>query len=181
MEAGEGHDGDDDESLRFEDLTVDDDLPLLDRVVRYCRSSIALQRLVHVKMLAETAETVGSGPTMESLLPVFEHLVQDPESVIRQHVAAQILPVSLVAMVQNVGFQREYTVQQMIDNPLLKKDYYEKGYKAVCTIVVVHHIRQLVTDPDIDVRRSASDALAGLALQLKPDDVGNYILPYRSS
>ena len=61
MEAGEGAvpDGEDDESLRFEDLTVDDDLPLLDRVVRYCRSSIALQRLVHVKMLAETAETVG--------------------------------------------------------------------------------------------------------------------------
>ena len=60
MEANEAiQDGEDDESLRFEDLTVDDDLPLLDRVVRYCRSSIALQRLVHVKMLAETAETVG--------------------------------------------------------------------------------------------------------------------------
>ena len=60
MEANEAvQDGDDDESLRFEDLTVDNDLPLLDRVVRYCRSSSALQRLVHVKMLAETAETVG--------------------------------------------------------------------------------------------------------------------------
>ena len=59
MEANEAiQEGDDDESLRFEDLTVDDDLPLLDRVVRYCRSTIALQRLVHVKMLAETAETV---------------------------------------------------------------------------------------------------------------------------
>jgi serine/threonine-protein phosphatase 4 regulatory subunit 1 len=48
-----------DSALRFEDLTIDDDLPLLERVVRYCRSGIALQRLVHVKMLAETAETVG--------------------------------------------------------------------------------------------------------------------------
>jgi serine/threonine-protein phosphatase 4 regulatory subunit 1 len=48
-----------DYALRFEDLTVNDDLPLLDRIVRYCRSGIALQRLVHVKMLAETAETVG--------------------------------------------------------------------------------------------------------------------------
>ena len=46
-------------ALRFEDLTIDDDLPLLERIVRYCRSGIALQRLVHVKMLAETAETVG--------------------------------------------------------------------------------------------------------------------------
>ena len=51
-----------DYALRFEDLTVDDDLPLLDRIVRYCRSGIALQRLVHVKMLAETAETVGWVP-----------------------------------------------------------------------------------------------------------------------
>lgn len=48
-----------DDAVRFEDLTVDDDLPLLERVVRYSRSQIALQRLVHVKMLAETAEIVG--------------------------------------------------------------------------------------------------------------------------
>jgi hypothetical protein len=49
----------DDDAVRFEDLTVDDDLPILERVVRYSRSQIALQRLVHVKMLAETAEIVG--------------------------------------------------------------------------------------------------------------------------
>jgi hypothetical protein len=52
-------DDDDDEQVRFEDLTVNDDLPLLDRVVRYTRSQIALQRLCHVKMLAETAELAG--------------------------------------------------------------------------------------------------------------------------
>ena len=46
-------------ALRFEDLTIDDDLSLIDRVVRYVRSGIALQRLVHVKMLAETANSVG--------------------------------------------------------------------------------------------------------------------------
>lgn len=54
-------DDDEDEasSVRFEDLTVDDDLPIIERVVRYSRSNIALQRLVHVKMLAETAELAG--------------------------------------------------------------------------------------------------------------------------
>ena len=46
-------------ALRFEDLTIDDDLSLLERVVRYVRSGIALQRLVHVKMIAETAKAVG--------------------------------------------------------------------------------------------------------------------------
>lgn len=45
--------------VRFEDLTVDDDMPILDRVVMYCQSQVALQRLVHVKMLAETASLAG--------------------------------------------------------------------------------------------------------------------------
>jgi serine/threonine-protein phosphatase 4 regulatory subunit 1 len=58
-DSSESQNDNQDYALRFEDLTVDDDLPLLDRIVRYCRSGIALQRLVHVKMLAETAETVG--------------------------------------------------------------------------------------------------------------------------
>jgi hypothetical protein len=49
----------DDSSARFEDLTVDDDLPIIERVVRYVKSGIALQRLVHVKMLAETAALAG--------------------------------------------------------------------------------------------------------------------------
>ena len=48
-----------DDSVRFEDLTVDDDLPLIDRLVRYCHSPVALQRLVHVKMLAEASELTG--------------------------------------------------------------------------------------------------------------------------
>jgi hypothetical protein len=58
----DGGDDDDDEQVRFEDLTVNDDLPLLDRVVKYTRSQIALQRLCHVKMLAETAELAGYVP-----------------------------------------------------------------------------------------------------------------------
>jgi hypothetical protein len=53
------HHDDGSSSVRFEDLTVDDDVAIIDRVVRYSRSSIALQRLVHVKMLAETADLAG--------------------------------------------------------------------------------------------------------------------------
>ena len=34
----------------FEDLSIDDELSQLERVVRYSSSSIALQRLVHVKV-----------------------------------------------------------------------------------------------------------------------------------
>lgn len=57
MEAATRNEEDD--AIRFEDLTVDDDLPIIERVVRYATSQIALQRLVHVKMLAETAELAG--------------------------------------------------------------------------------------------------------------------------
>jgi len=53
-ENGQGEDG-----VRFEDLTVDDDLPIIDRISRYINSQVALQRLVHVKMLAEAAELSG--------------------------------------------------------------------------------------------------------------------------
>ena len=50
---------DEEDEVRFEDLTVDDDLPILERVVQYSNSQVALQRLVHVKMLAEAAELAG--------------------------------------------------------------------------------------------------------------------------
>lgn len=50
---------DNDDAVRFEDLTVDDDLPILERIVRYTGSQIALQRLVHIKMLTETAQLSG--------------------------------------------------------------------------------------------------------------------------
>ena len=62
----------------FEDLSIDDNLPELERLVRYSQSSIGLQRqvlsfsvkiyeiskfvcfrLVHVKMLAEVSSSVG--------------------------------------------------------------------------------------------------------------------------
>ena len=46
-------------SLRFEDLTIDDSLTPLERIARYCRSGIALQRLVHVKMMGSVAASVG--------------------------------------------------------------------------------------------------------------------------
>lgn len=100
VETGEGAVTPGDDTARFEDLTVDDDLPIIDRVSRYCRSEIALQRLVHVKMLAECSELVGGGVTQDVLIPAVQPLVQDPESVIRQHLAAQLLPLCLVCMLK---------------------------------------------------------------------------------
>ncbi|KAL3924299.1 MAG: hypothetical protein SGARI_006058, partial [Bacillariaceae sp.] len=165
-----------DYALRFEDLTVDDDLPLLDRIVKYCRSGIALQRLVHVKMLAETAETVGTKATLSTLVPILNSLVTDQESVIRQHLASQLLPLSIVSMVRNVGVGQKLSVSDMLEDKSLPKIYDSEGYKVV-TGVIASHLQTLVMDPDVDVRRSASDTLAGLAFHIRKDDVATVILP----
>lgn len=164
----------DDSSVRFEDLTVDDDLAILERVIKYTQSSIALQRLVHVKMLSETAIMIGNLPTMQVLVPSIQPLLQDAESVIRQHVAAQLLPVSLVCMLERHSNtnsdtqqqQQHFTIQQHIDNPQLPKSYNEVGYKMVLK-TIVPYLFVLLQDAELDVRRAASDALSGLSLYLK--------------
>jgi serine/threonine-protein phosphatase 4 regulatory subunit 1 len=66
-------------AVTFEDLAIDDTLTDLERVVRYSRSNIALQRLVHLRMLTDTAASVGFALTHEHLVPLLGPLSQDPE------------------------------------------------------------------------------------------------------
>jgi len=158
-------------ALRFEDLTIDDELTLLDRVVRYVRSGIALQRLVHVKMIAETAKSVGPTSTMRALVPLFPPLVADQESIIRQHLATQMLPISLTCMLADNEYFNPEEIPQ--SHELV---YNEDGYKIV-TSTIINHINTLITDTDMDVRKAASDALATLALYVRPEDVISTIIP----
>jgi hypothetical protein len=83
-------------------------------------------------------------------------------------------------MVRNVGViggkPAAYSVADMIEDKTLPKIYDSEGYKVVTTILV-GHLQTLVTDADVDVRRSASDSLAGLAFHIRRDDVGRVILP----
>lgn len=102
--------------------------------------------------------------------------MSDPESVIRQHLASQLLPLSIICMVQRVGRGGQYTVSQVLEDPSIKKDYFIDGYKVVTSVIVLH-LNVLVSDPDVDVRRSASESLSGLALQIHKGDVVNCILP----
>ncbi|KAL7559959.1 hypothetical protein ACA910_008280 [Epithemia clementina (nom. ined.)] len=194
MEAGEGL-PDPEEAVRFEDLTVDDDLPILERIVRYTQSQIALQRLVHVKMLGETAELAGILDTQEVIVPLLNGLMTDAESVIRQHLAAQLLTVSIVCMldpshnvapVKNKHHSKHgravdslsmIQATQWIEHPEWPKVYDETGYALVADIITGKVLRQLIRDVDVDVRRAAADALTGLALQIRVQDIGSVILP----
>jgi hypothetical protein len=112
--------------------------------------------------------------TQKVLIPSIEPLLQDAESVIRQHVAAQLLPVAIAAMI--VPVPKRTTSDWIADPMLLPKEYDPKGYKIV-TSTVLNYLNTLLHDSELDVRRAAADALSGLSLQIRPTDVSTYCLP----
>ena len=87
-------------------------------------------------------------------------------------------------MVRNVGYGQQYKVADMLASasggnnggPSMEKVYDDEGYRVVTTSVI-NHLKNLITDADVDVRRSASDSLAGLALHIRKKDVATFILP----
>ena len=90
-------------------------------------------------------------------------LVQDAESVIRQHLSFQLLPLSIVTMLESLD---GYKIQDYIDEPSMGKKYNEEGYQVVLS-TIVPHLQTLLHDLDVDVRRAAADAVAGLTLTLR--------------
>ncbi|KAL7434219.1 hypothetical protein ACHAXH_002382 [Discostella pseudostelligera] len=173
---------------RFEDLTIDDDLPLLPRLQRYIQSSIALQRLVHVRMLGEVALELGQQLTATELVPLLPPLVKDGESIIRQRLCNEIKILCLVLMGLTKMKESPLAVQAphhehlsrkggdqpppprsslpQIPNPTKSSKYYK---------VMVHHLfphlYTLISDPDNEVRRAASENIVKLALRIDKDDV----------
>lgn len=79
----------------FEDLTFDDSLDDMARIARYSTSAIALQRLVHVKMISTTAHAFGcvaarATGSAPSMTPRFVQAVssQNPPDVPHRSVAS---------------------------------------------------------------------------------------------
>ncbi|CEG36607.1 Protein phosphatase 2A regulatory subunit A and related proteins [Plasmopara halstedii] len=137
----------------FEDLAIDDSLTDLQRVTKYVCSNIALQRVIHVKMLHETALSVGFQATCDQLLPLLEPLVCDVEYVVRQHVALQfpLLCQFLVEANVDVGY-----------NLLLEK--------------LIPLVSKLVSDDQHEVRSAASESLVEMAALIKQEDQGQHVL-----
>ncbi|ETV75526.1 hypothetical protein H257_10346 [Aphanomyces astaci] len=137
----------------FEDLAIDDTLTDLERVVRYVHSNIALQRVIHVRMLEETAVAAGFEKTVEAIVPVLEPLVSDAEFVVRQHLAGQF-PGLCKHLVESGG---------------------DVGYKLVLD-KMVPLLNRLVTDVQAEVRHIATDSVVLVAGVIKPEDQGQHIL-----
>jgi len=166
--------------LRFEDLTIDDELAPMDRVSRYVSSSIALQRLVHVKMLSEVGAAVGEEVTINQILPLLPPLVADPESIIRQHVAMQLLSLAFACM----GYTASTTEQP--DSPQSQyihpdnssnNSKYRYCYKAVIESILPH-LSKLISDSDGDVRQASAVSITGLVIHriIRDDDTPSLIL-----
>ena len=68
--GGAGGADEDDGGLSFDHLLLDESLSDLERVGRYALSPVALQRLVHVKLLGETALAVGCVPALAQAAPL---------------------------------------------------------------------------------------------------------------
>ncbi len=79
-----------------EDLTLDDSLDDMRRIQRYTRTHIPVQRLVHVKMMASTAQEFGFAETQSVMLPLLPILVEDTEPLVRQNLADQLPGVTSV-------------------------------------------------------------------------------------
>lgn len=106
--------------------------------------------------------------TISSILPLLPPLVSDAESIIRQHLASQLLPVALTCL-----FGDDPTFDP--NSRGVDRKHNQEGY-AISTIKITSHMKKLLQDQDIDVRKAASDALATLALFIKPEDVPSTIL-----
>ena len=77
-------------------------------------------------------------------------------------------------MLEGIGPFRT-SVEVVLQHPNYLKRYNEPGYLAVCTTLLAH-LSTLIADADVDVRRSASESLAGLALLLRPSEVASHIV-----
>lgn len=103
----------------FEDLTIDENLSELQRLVRYSKSNIGLQRLVHVKMISHIAHAVGYViekeknlslclicfycllrfvDTKDYVVPLLSVVAADIEPAIRQHLVEKMALVAKVLM-----------------------------------------------------------------------------------
>ena len=81
------------------------------------------------------------------------------------------MPLSLTCMFgDDVNFDSDIKLAQQ------SRKYNGEGYR-ITTSTLLNHMNTLITDPDLDVRKAASDALATLALYIKPDDIASTILP----
>ena len=121
--------------------------------MRYVKSSIGLQRLVHTKMIGDVSAAVGFVDTQEQLIPLLDALSTDSERAVRQHLPEQI--VILARLCCSTG--REEGYQELVE-------------------MLLPLVARLLEDGEAEVRQVASSALVDIASLVKPEDLGQHVL-----
>ena len=67
--------------------------------MRYSKSSIGLQRLVHTKMIADIAQSAGFPTTKELIIPLLTDISMDSEPAVRQQMIEQLSPLAKVLLI----------------------------------------------------------------------------------
>lgn len=125
----------------------------IQRLVRYAKSSIGLQRLVHVKILSNIATNVGYEDTSIYIIPLLDGFSVDSERAVRQHLTEE-LPVLAKLCVSLGG---------------------DGGYQILLSQILPITAR-LLEDSESEVRQQACSALADIASLVDPDDLGQHVL-----
>ncbi|DAZ98006.1 TPA: hypothetical protein N0F65_005164 [Lagenidium giganteum] len=152
----------------FEDLAIDDSLTDMERVAKYVCSNIALQRVIHVKMLEDTANSVGFETTCDQLIPLLEPLVCDVEYVVRQHVAFQFPPRLMSDPQHEV---RSAASDSLVEMAALVKSE-DQGQHVLTIVLPLAH-----EDDNEQFRISAVSLYNGLAEHLGPELCQQFCVP----
>lgn len=137
----------------FEDLTFDDSLDDLHRIATYARSAIALQRLVHVRMMADVAAREGFAAAAQFILPLLDALLSDEEFLVRQHTAEQLRGLAEVAVKKGGA----------------------AGYEALLN-TLLPAVARLLADAQPEVRVAAGETLVSVAGLVRAEDIGARVL-----
>lgn len=113
-------------------LTIDENLPILDRFKKYIRSEIVLLRLYLIKSLTEYITQLNFLDSINELLPLIEeYILHDPEASVRQ------------ALVEQIPFIAQYFIQKI--HPHFNVDLEPTPYTTVLHILIPI-VTQLTTD-----------------------------------
>ena len=143
-------------------------------------------------MLGEVALEIGQQLTSTEIVPLLPSLVKDGESIIRQRLCAELKILCLVLMGMtgssssssnndaNANFNSNQarngngtTMNNNITSSLPQIPTPQKSSKYYKVMVhhIIPHLFTLITDPDNEVRRAASENIVKLALRVDVEDV----------
>lgn len=177
----------------FEDLSIDDNLSDFQRLVKYAKSSIGLQRLLHVKLLASAATDISNEVTISQIIPLIDLFVADNEPAIRQQLVEQLVLLSRVWASKDEGSYRIILDHVLPTTAKLLEDLKPEVRNSACiTLVEVSHLvkvedlgqyvltiilRLAHEDDKEDMRMTAAELLNLLAERLGQDLCRQFVIP----